>query len=381
MLSLFKLAGPVGFHEILNALAEGFTVYDGQGGVVFVNSAAIALTGASNEAEYLAMQNVHLSRVRIYDLDGQLLAPDTWPHRRALRGEEFVDLELRVVDQQDGREWYGSFSGTHVLKDGVLHRAVVVTRDVTELKKAERELACRTRELCNLVADLESFSYSLAHDLRGPLRAVISYAEILQDEYSDLCVGEPERLLERIRQSGLRMAGILDAVLNLSVIARKRPQARLFDIAALASECAAELFERHEVAASFRCSNDLWVHGDPDLLRIALTNLLKNAIDYRSSDRPLVIRFCEAQRNGRRTFQVVDNGIGFNMDEARPRLFKPFSRLGDAPHVEGCGVGLAIVKRIIDHHEGSIEADATPGEGARFFFTLGNPLLSATTAS
>ncbi|MGE0082384.1 MAG: ATP-binding protein [Thiohalomonadaceae bacterium] len=380
MLSLFKLTGPIGFHEILNSLAEGFTVYDAEGGVVFVNNAAIAQMGVASEEEFLAMQDPGVSRMRLYDLEGRLLAPEQWPHRRALRGEEFVDLEMHIVDMHAGHDWYGSFSGTHVMKDGVLHRAVVVTRDVTELKKAERELARRTRELSNLVGDLESFSYSLAHDLRGPLRAVISYAEILQDDYPDLFKDEPRRLLDRIRLGGLRMAGILDAVLNLSVIARKRPRTTLFDISALASECATELFERHGIAGNFHCASDLWVHGDPDLLRIALTNLLKNAIDYRSPERELVISFGEAERNGQRTFQVADNGIGFDMAEARSRLFKPFSRLGDAPHVEGCGVGLAIVKRIIEHHEGTIGAESARGEGTRFFFTLGNPLQAATAA-
>lgn len=380
MLSLFKLAGPIGFHEILNSLAEGFTVYDAHGGVVFVNSTAMAQMGATSEEEFLAIQEPHFSRLRLYDLEGRALRPEQWPHRRALRGEEFVDAELHVVDMHAGHDWYGSFSGTHVTRDGALYRAVVVTRDVTELKKAEYELARRTRELSNLVSDLESFSYSLAHDLRGPLRAVISYAEILQDDYPDLFTGEPKRLLERIRLGGLHMANILDAVLNLSVIARKRPQSIRFDIAALAAECAAELFERLGVSGRFHCASNLWVRGDPELLRIALTNLLKNAIDYRSPERELVISFTEEQRNGQRTFQVADNGIGFDMAEARSRLFKPFSRLGDAPHVEGCGIGLAIVKRIIEHHEGTIGVDAVRGEGARFFFTLGNPLQPVTAA-
>lgn len=374
MLSLFKISGAVGFHEILDSLAEGFMVFDAAGQVVFVNRAALAQFGLNSKDELLSRSEELRQRIHVYDLDGMPVAQEHLPMYRALRGEEFVGLELHIVDERSGRDWYGSYSGTYVMKDGVLDRAVIITRDVTELKRAERELARRTRELSNLVGDIESFSYSLAHDLRGPLRAVISYAEILQDDYPQNFSGEPEVLLERIRQSGLRMANILDAVLNLTVIARKRPQTTLFDLTALVDECASEIIERSDLAVTFKCTTDAWVHADRDLLRIALTNLLENAVKYRSRERPLAITFGENEARGAREFYIADNGVGFAAEDARSRLFKPFSRLGDVPHVEGCGIGLAIVKRVIEHHDGTVRAESDPGKGATFFFTLGRPV-------
>lgn len=247
--------------------------------------------------------------------------------------------------------------------------------DITERKEAERAMqslntelerrvADRTRELAQTVRDLESFTYSVSHDLRAPLRAVAGYSHILREDYTESLPSEARDFLSRIEANAKRMGTLIDDLLRLSRSGRQPVDRRRVD--------ANEL-----VAALLRDRADEWsgtqievgdlptVEGDVSLLRQVFSNLIENAVKFsRNVESPLVkISFAEG------AFVIEDNGTGFDM-AYKDKLFGVFSRLHSQEEFEGSGVGLAIVQRIVQRHGGSVWLESEPGKGTRAYFTL-----------
>lgn len=222
----------------------------------------------------------------------------------------------------------------------------------------------------DLAAEHESFSYTVSHDLRAPLRVVEGFARILKEDYGARLDRVGNDHLDRVMSAAARMNSMIDALLSLSQLSTRPLVCQPVNLSLQAGYVVEELQRaapQRELALDIEPG--LVVQGDPTLLRMVLENLLGNAWKYSAKVERTEIRFGSVQQGGRRVFVVSDNGAGFDMRFAE-RLFGVFQRLHSASDFQGTGVGLALVRRIIRRHGGDIWAESAVGEGARFYFTL-----------
>ena len=225
------------------------------------------------------------------------------------------------------------------------------------------------RDLEHKNRELESFSYAVSHDLRAPLRRVDGFARALSERGASDPVAD--RFLGNIRESVRQMGQLIDDVLHLSRVTSAEMRNQEVDLSVLAELVLDRLHEAEpsrEVAVRVRPG--VIVKGDGRLLMIALENLLQNAWKFTGPSPEPVIEFGSGQRDGELAYFVKDNGVGFDMGYAS-RLFGPFQRLHRSAEFPGSGIGLATAQRVIHRHGGRIWAEARPGEGATFLFTLG----------
>ncbi len=226
----------------------------------------------------------------------------------------------------------------------------------------------RTRELTAAIQELEAFSYSVSHDLRTPVRAVLSFAQILEEDIGTSIPADSRNHLDRIISAGTRMGHLIDDLLDLSRIGRRKLCINTIDLSRMAEEILDDL-QRSEPgrAATIHIADNLLCDCDGELARIALNNLLGNAWKYTRNCDHTQIRFEQKKIDGKATLSICDNGTGFDMMYA-DQLFQPFTRLHKVGEYEGTGIGLATVARIIRLHHGTIEAHSEPGQGACFCF-------------
>ena len=244
-----------------------------------------------------------------------------------------------------------------------------------ELRNAQTELEKRVEERTNQLViankELEAFSYSVSHDLRGPLETMNGFVHILLTKYGPTLDSDGREYLQHVRSGARRMAELIEDLLNLSRVTTTTMHLQRVDLSALARTTLQDLQrrdpERHVEVLVGNCSP---AEGDTRLLQIALDNLLQNAWKYSSIREQAQIEFgCQKRRSGLVYF-VRDNGAGFDSRHT-DRLFKPFQRLHSSSEFPGTGVGLATVQRIIQRHGGDIWAEAKVDEGATFYFTIG----------
>lgn len=234
----------------------------------------------------------------------------------------------------------------------------------------EQRVRDRTEQLQAANKELETFSYSVSHDLRAPLRAIEGFSRLLMERVSNY-PEEDRDYLVRIHRATLRMSQLVDDLLSLSRISQAVLTRDKVDLSTVAQEVLADLqatSPERQVTCSIQ--PNAWAAGDPRLLRVVLENLLSNAWKYTSKRPQAQITFgCEGQAPELVTFYVQDNGAGFDMTYAG-KLFGPFQRLHAESDFPGTGIGLATVQRIVHRHGGRIWAEAALGQGATFYFTL-----------
>jgi light-regulated signal transduction histidine kinase (bacteriophytochrome) len=259
-----------------------------------------------------------------------------------------------------------------------LAKTAELLRQHTERLRASEQEA---RELADaraaLVADLEqknremeTFSYTVSHDLRAPLRRIESFGRALAETQADRLDEEGHRYLARIRSCSQDMAQLIDDVLYLSRVARADLRRQEVDLSALAHAIIERLRETDDRSVDVRIRPALVADGDGQLLRIALENLLDNAWKFTRQQPQPRIELGVTHLPGEPAYFVRDNGAGFDMTYAE-RLFTPFQRLHLSSEFPGTGIGLATVQRIVNRHGGRIWAEAAPGQGATFSFTIG----------
>lgn len=239
---------------------------------------------------------------------------------------------------------------------------ITTVTDVTIQKNLEHELLATNEEL-------EAFSYSVSHDLRAPLRALNGFSQMLLSDSEHLTDKERDDYLHRIGENAEKMNEIIDAILRLSRQTRKELQYEQVDLSELVKESVRQL-QLEEPERQVKVSiGSCQAFGDREMLSTALNNLIRNAWKYtRKNPHPSITFGC--QHTGDETIYFVkDNGVGFNMKYV-DRLFKPFQRLHSNREFQGIGIGLSIVRRIINKHRGKIWAEGYPGKGAAFYFTL-----------
>ncbi len=233
----------------------------------------------------------------------------------------------------------------------------------------EQRVELRTAELQSINRELEAFSYSVSHDLRAPLRTIDGFSLALEEDYAGAVDATGRDYIHRVRTGVQRMGQLIDALLQLSRITRADITRESLDFSELAESVASNLLEENRgLDITFHIEPGLRVEGDPKLLRVALENLLGNAVKFSSKKKSTVVDFgWDKEKNA---WFVRDDGAGFDMHYA-DRLFSAFNRLHGDKDFKGSGIGLATVARVIHRHQGEIWADSVIDHGATFWFTLG----------
>ena len=243
-----------------------------------------------------------------------------------------------------------------------------------EVKNSQKNLEIkvkeRTAQLEAVNKELEAFSYSVSHDLRAPLRAVNGYSVMLKEDYEPKLDAEAGRIINLIISNAKMMGQLIDDLINFSRLGRKEATHHTVDMKILAENSLKELLQNEE-ENKCRIQVDALplCHGDQSMLKQVWVNLLSNAIKYSSKKSESRIEIGAKENNGMQIYYVRDNGVGFDMQYAH-KLFGVFQRLHNHSDFEGTGVGLALVKRIINKHNGEVWAEASPGNGAAFYFSI-----------
>ncbi|HWR29130.1 MAG TPA: ATP-binding protein, partial [Negativicutes bacterium] len=301
------------------------------------------------------------------------------------------DLELELISAK-GIHKLVRTSGQPQIVDGKVVRLRGIFHDITELKRAEEEVRKlneeleqrvkeRTAELTAANQELEAFSYSVSHDLRAPIRAIDGFSQILMDDYRDSLVPETLRYLQIIRRNTHAMGQLVDDLLAFSKLGRQSVQKQHIKMGKLVKEVVGEVkqeIQGREVEFRIEHLVDGW--GDENLLRQAFYNLIANAVKFSRIRTHALIEIgttmCEpylsdgSHAEMRQCYYVRDNGVGFDM-RYYDKLFNVFQRLHKAEEFEGTGVGLAIVKRVVEKHGGIVWAESVLDSGTTFYFTLG----------
>jgi light-regulated signal transduction histidine kinase (bacteriophytochrome) len=263
-----------------------------------------------------------------------------------------------------------------------------IARDITERKKAEEALRVlnnqlesmvgeRTRDLAAANRELEAFCYSVAHDLRSPLRGIDGFSQVLLKACEDR-LSDPEKdYIKRIRTASQRMAGLIDGLLELARLARMELRFADVDMSGIAAAILEELRRTYpDRVVETRVARGLRVKADERLVRALLFNLLENAWKFTEKRSPARIEFGVMKEENISAFFVRDDGAGFDMAYV-DKLFKPFERLHGA-EFPGTGIGLATVQRIVQRHGGRVWAEGVVEKGAAFYFTLGDKNVPRT---
>ena len=243
-------------------------------------------------------------------------------------------------------------------------------RYIEEREQFESKLENHARDLSMYVEELESYSYSIAHDLRAPVRSVTSFSQVLMLDAESKLTQQEKETLQRIVSAGKYMAELIDDILSLAKITRENMDVKPLNLSEMAKSSLHRLQESNpERSCEVNIHPNLLAKGDSRLVQLLLDNLIENAWKYTGKKDQAHIEFGSMHDGVKNTFFIRDNGVGFDMQYAS-KLFQPFQRLHAREDFEGTGVGLATSRRIVTRHGGKIWVESEPGKGTTFYFTL-----------
>lgn len=345
------------FGALLQAAPDATIISDEQGKIRMVNHQAERLFGY-NQKEMIDQPVEILIPASLHTAHGH--------HRNGFMKKASVrsmgaGLELFAV-KKDGQEFPVEISLSPIRTDEGL-MVIASVRDISARKALENTLR-RTN------AELEAFTYSVSHDLRAPLRGIVGFTAILEEEYGDKLDEEGRRIAGVIKSNTLKMGNLIDDLLAFSRLGRQEINKSQVDCTAMVKEIIAEMSKAHsEIIIHWNMGILPVVEADPTTLRQVWINLISNAIKYSSKSPSPEIEIGAKLDKGEQIFYIKDNGVGFD-NKYRDKLFRVFSRLHSEEEFEGTGVGLALVDKIITRHGGRVWAEGKTGEGACFYFSI-----------
>jgi PAS domain S-box-containing protein len=361
------------FRSIVESALTGIFVLDDKYHYVYVNDELCRLL------RYTREELLNVDFLSTVSDESRALVADRYVRRQ--RGEAVAPRYEISVRRRDGQMRHAQI-GASVIRD-VAGRVRTMGQivDLTDHKQAEEEIRRlneqlerrveeRTAQLESANKELESFTYSVSHDLRAPLRAIDGYTRILMEDYAPGLGAEGTRVCSVVSEEARRMSELIDDLLAFSRLGRAEVRAAPIDMAALANAVYADLVTPAEQARiAFQVEPLAAAVGDASLIRQVWANLIGNAIKFSSKRESPVIQIGGSERDGELVYYVRDNGAGFDMQYAG-KLFGVFQRLHSSKEFAGTGVGLAIVQQIIHRHGGRVWAESLLDQGATFYFAL-----------
>ena len=361
------------FRQLANAVPAFVWTTDASGAAIYFNEPWYEFTGRmpGDSLGFRWAQAVHPD-----DRENYLRA---W-HNSVMEGTPF-EAEARFQRAHADYRWFLSRAHPGRDLDGRITTWFGTSTDIEDKKRAEEKINQmnvsleqrvqeRTAQLEASNRELEAFSYSVAHDLRAPLRSIDGFNQALIEDYSAQLPDAARQLFQRARLASQRMSQLIDDLLNLSRVARAELRRQRINLSEVATAIAADLQKSEpERRVNFQIEPGLFVQGDDRLLRLVLENLLGNAFKFTRNKEAAEIEFGSIEKDGQRLLFVRDNGAGFKMEYAG-KLFGPFQRLHAVTEYPGTGIGLATVHRILMRHGGKIWPEAEEDKGATFYFTL-----------
>ena len=331
-------------------------------------------------------QEFHLTTDEVRDKPLEALFPPPVVARLLPEFEKAFQGEAREFTNELGGRYFKHFPQPVRGPDGRVRAVVGFITEVTALVKAEEairnlselsrklndDLAVRVLELAQKNKELETFSYTVSHDLRTPLTILENYSHVLLKGHRDDLGPESAQALAGIQKAVTRMASLIENILRLSRVSRTDLNRQPVNLSKIVQEIVQELREREpEREVDIRISSPVPADADPAILRVALANLISNAWKFTAKAAHPRIEFGSQERGGHTTYFVRDNGVGFDMAHAG-RLFHLFERLHPATEFQGTGIGLVAVQRAVQRHGGTVWAEGELDRGSTFFFTLGD---------
>jgi PAS domain S-box-containing protein len=351
------------FMFVAESTADAIVSANQNGEIIYLNSAAERMFGwPSGEAIGQPLTILMPGRFHQAHMNGLARFLET-------REARLIGQTVEVVGcRKEGLEFPVELTLSVWEQEGISFTGII--RDITQRKELEQRLAEHTTALETANLDLEAFSYSVAHDLRTPLRSLDGFSQALLEDYADKLDEQGQEFLGRIRGAAQQMGELIDDLLLLSRVTRNKLLCESVDLSALAKSVLASLQKNEpQRKAELIIAEGLITNGDARFLRIVLENLLGNAWKFTGKCPMTRIEVGAQQEKGRPVFFVRDNGTGFDMAYAH-KLFGVFQRLHLASEFEGTGIGLAIVQRIVQRHSGRVWAEGEVGRGATLYFTL-----------
>jgi PAS domain S-box-containing protein len=347
---------------------DAIYIHDHEGKIISWNEGAEKIYGYS-ESEALQMKIWNIIPDYLENQMEKLLG-------NILKGEKIQTLETKRITKH-GKMIDVLFSAAVNIEPGFDLKSIAITeRDITEQKLADEQIRQLNADLkANIMQleatnyDLESFSYSVSHDLRAPLRALDGYSKMIEEDHSKDLDMEAKRLLGNIQSNARRMGILIDDLLAFARLGRKEVQRSRVDVQGVVENILTEMSHSAKIKAKVKICELPAAEADQGLLRQVWVNLITNAIKYSGKKEMPEIEIGSIPSEEETIYFIKDNGSGFDMKYA-DRLFGVFQRLHNPKEFEGTGVGLAIVHRIITKHGGRIWADAKKNEGAIFYFSL-----------
>jgi len=351
---------------------DAIYLHDHEGKIISWNDGAEKMYGFSeSEACNMKIWNI---------VPEQLLSEMQEVINEILKGKKIESREMNRITKY-GKIIDVAFSASVIADvNGNLKSVAITEREITQQKKTRQEILQLNADLRKNVTqlevannELESFSYSVSHDLRAPLRIINGYSGIMLAEHAGKLDEEMTRLARIIQHSADRMGMLIDDLLAFSRLGRRMLTKAPVDLNELVSRALKELDGSDTMKARISVGHLPSTEGDHALLYQVVVNLISNAIKYSGKKAEPVIEIGSLENDTEQIYYVKDNGTGFNMDYSH-KLFGVFQRLHDSKEFEGTGVGLAIVKRVIAKHGGRVWAEGRPDQGATFYFSLPKPL-------